>query len=234
MRTFVITGASDGIGLLTAKLLAQSAPAVQDQSQVRIIGVHGRSSQKIQQAIQTIQTKASAQKNNFKLVPFCYDLNDYNQNKAFVDDIKAKFQPNQLGNLDCLVLNAGICDSNGPGKSADNKFERTFMVNVFSPFYMTLKLLQGGVQPQRIVITSSGAHNKHTQKIDYNNLQFEKGGWQQWKAYCHSKMLVIMATRGFYLQGQLPAHTTLLNQCPNFINTKLTGNSSSGMPLDRA
>ena len=43
MRTYLVTGASDGIGMFTAKLLAKAAPAVQEPSQKRIIGVHGRS-----------------------------------------------------------------------------------------------------------------------------------------------------------------------------------------------
>ena len=43
-----------------------------------------------------------------------------------------------------------------------------------------------------------------------------------------------MATNGFYLNGHLPAHTTLLTFCPDMVQTKLTGYSSRGIPIEKA
>ena len=42
MRTFVVTGATDGIGLVTAKNLAKTAPKVAITNMKRFIGIHGR------------------------------------------------------------------------------------------------------------------------------------------------------------------------------------------------
>ena len=41
-RTFLITGATDGIGLFTAKMLARKAPEVTDLKDKRVIAIHGR------------------------------------------------------------------------------------------------------------------------------------------------------------------------------------------------
>ena len=41
-RTFLITGATDGIGLYTAKLLARNAPVVSNMKDKRVIAIHGR------------------------------------------------------------------------------------------------------------------------------------------------------------------------------------------------
>ena len=41
-KNFVITGATDGIGLITARLLARYAPKVNEPRAKRVIGIHGR------------------------------------------------------------------------------------------------------------------------------------------------------------------------------------------------
>ena len=41
MRSFLITGSTDGIGLVTAKNLAKYAPPVAVTNMKRVIGVHG-------------------------------------------------------------------------------------------------------------------------------------------------------------------------------------------------
>ena len=43
----------------------------------------------------------------------------------------------EVGQLDCLINNAGVFDTQGPWKSKDGSMEYTFMVNVFAPFLIT-------------------------------------------------------------------------------------------------
>lgn len=104
-------------------------------------------------------------------------------------------------------------------------FELTFMVNVFAPFYLTYKAFSEMQHPpKRVIITSSISHylyTSHIQKIDYENLNFEKGGWTPYNAYGLSKLLVIMMTRGFKYCGLLPNETTMINMCPGTVNTKM-------------
>ena len=51
---------------------------------------------------------------------------------------------------------------------------------------------------------SSNVHFKttgeHQYKLDYGNLQFEKGGWSKLDAFSLSKLLQVMMTRGIFLQ----------------------------------
>ena len=67
MQRFLITGATDGVGLQTAKQLAQTAPIVNHHSKRRVIGIHGRSPWKILNAMDQINKHAAANANNFVL-----------------------------------------------------------------------------------------------------------------------------------------------------------------------
>ena len=185
---------------------------------------------------------AAGQGNSFKIKKFCYDLSDFDAVKSFTEQILKEYDPEsgELGQLDCLVNNAAIFDDKGPNKSKDGKYELTFMVNVLAPFYITQKILtEMNSQPQRILITSSISHtdcDTHLSKLDYGNLQFEKGGWTPFDSYGLSKLLVIMLTRGFRLSGLAKSGTTLINMDPGTVNTKmlLAGWGACGIEVDQA
>lgn len=138
-----MTGSTDGIGLQTVKLLAKSAPPLQFPDPVqRIIGVHGKDPEKIRQACAEVIEFAAEGTDNFRLVTFCYDLSDVGEVKKFSRDIRKTFSPKMYGYLDVLVNNAGIYDQEGPHKSLDGRFEKTFMVNVAAPFILTKNLIK--------------------------------------------------------------------------------------------
>ena len=134
--------------------------------------------------------------------------------------------------------NAAIFDENGPTKSKCGKYELTFMVNVVAPFIITKKVLSD-LTPKRIIITSSISHTDcahHLNKLDYQNLQFEKGGWSAFDSYGLSKQLVIMMSRGFRYSGLLKDDMTLINMDPGTVNTKmlLAGWGACGIDVDQA
>ena len=61
----------------------------------------------------------------------------------------------------------------------------------------------------------------HLLKLDYENLQFETGGWTPYNSYGLSKLLVIMFTRAFHHLNIASKDTTLINMDPGTVNTKM-------------
>ena len=103
------------------------------------------------------------------------------------------------------------------------------MVNVVAPYLITQRCLdEMKVQPRRIINTSSISHTDcqfHLHRLDYKNLQFEKGNcWTPYDSYGLSKLLVIMFTRGlWHLNKTKKGKTgcTLINMDPGTVNTKM-------------
>jgi NAD(P)-dependent dehydrogenase (short-subunit alcohol dehydrogenase family) len=99
------------------------------------------------------------------------------------------------------------------------------------------------VQPRRIINTASISHTDcqhHLHRLDYKNLQFEKGNcWTAYDSYGLSKLLVIMFTRGlWHLKKTKRGRTgcTLLNMDPGTVNTKMliAGWGACGMTVEEA
>ena len=76
LHNFLITGATDGIGLETALRLAAVAPHEEDEDSKRmVIGIHGRDHARIDQAIKKIKEAHVDRK--YVIKKFCYDLSDH-------------------------------------------------------------------------------------------------------------------------------------------------------------
>lgn len=240
MRKFLITGSTDGLGLQTAKQLAKTAPAVSSPSDRRVIALHGRNRQKIMNCMAHIKDHASDNSKNFILQFFNYDLSHINAVKDFADEVAEHFDEDDP--LDCLVNNAAIIDMYGPNTCQNEhvQFELSFMVNTVAPFVLTKKLLEGkpGTIPKRVCNSNTEIHRYpriHAKKLDYESLQWEKGGWAPKRAYALNKLCFILMSRGWYHAGDLPAQTTMIDFHPGVVNTKqlLSAFGDVGMDIEQ-
>jgi NAD(P)-dependent dehydrogenase (short-subunit alcohol dehydrogenase family) len=95
--------------------------------------------------------------------------------------------------LDILINNAGSV--NAVLQTTAEGIERTFAANYLGHFLLTrllLPLLERSL-PSRVVSVTSVAHRSAT--LDFENLQFERGGYGIMRAYGRSKLAQVLFTR---------------------------------------
>ncbi len=116
------------------------------------------------------------------------DLTDIWSISDFVERLKKVRTP-----VDLLVNNAGIFAL--PRRKVNSAgIEMQFAINYLGPFALTgllLPLLTASAQP-RVVQVSSIAYTKGSIQLD--DLQMERG-YSGWKAYCQSKLALMLFTR---------------------------------------
>lgn len=169
----IITGANSGIGKETAKGLAKLG--------AKIVMVC-RNEKKGIAAKQDIERRTG----NPSIDLLLCDLESLTDVRRLADIIL-----NRYDRLSVLVNNAGTF-SLGSRRTVDG-FERTFAVNYFAPFLLTLLLLDRlkASSPARIVNVSSVSHfGGH---IDLKELE-NKGGTSAFRAYSNSKISLVMFT----------------------------------------
>lgn len=229
-KCVLITGSTDGIGLLTAKMFCRNTP------HALILGLHGRDPERLKRAEETVRNELTQRRNNdveVTLVSFCHDLSSMQAVRELARDVETR-----LPSLDCLINNAALFDKGGPNTTSDG-YERTFQVNVLAPFILTILLaraLKGSLT--RILNTSSMSHTDsrhHLKQLDYANLQHEKG-FDVYSAYGLSKLLVNMFTTGLKAADKDLKDITVITMDPGTVNTKmlLSGWGRCGIEVDDA
>ncbi|MBU1215448.1 MAG: SDR family oxidoreductase [Gammaproteobacteria bacterium] len=167
MSTILVTGATDGIGLETAKELAQRGHEVV---------LHGRNAEKLALALEVIQRTVP----DARLQTACADMADLGQVVQMAQELNAR-----LHGLDVLLNNAGVYMLDR--QLSTDGFEMTMAVNYFAPFVMTrwLKpLLRQSADP-RVVTVSSVAHQRG--RIEFDNMNAERE-FDAYQAYANSKL----------------------------------------------
>ncbi len=172
-KTVLVTGASSGIGKVTAIEIAKMGATV---------GIVCRDKGRGEQALQEIHAAAG----NSSARLFLADL-------AVQKDIRRVAQEllEAYPKLHVLVNNAGLIL--GERKVTPDGFEATFATNHLGYFLLTHLLLERlkGSAPARIVNVASEAHRRG--KIAFEDLQSERG-YSQWGAYAQSKLANIEFT----------------------------------------
>ncbi len=175
-KTVLVTGATNGIGKVTAIELAKMG------AQVVIIG---RSASKVEATLTEISAKTGGRAQATALVG---DLSLISEVRRLAAEFLQKYN-----RLDVLVNNAGGVFSER--KVTAEGLEMTFALNHMSYFLLTALLLERlkASAPARIVSVSSGAHTMGALNFDdlQNTTSYGMGGF---RAYSQSKMMNILFT----------------------------------------
>ncbi len=198
-RTYLVTGATDGIGQQTAKSLAMRG--------ARVI-VHGRNPQKAEASAEAIRS----QTNSSDISAVAGDLSSLAEVHTLAESLAKKHSV-----IDVLINNAGVFANER--KVTSEGFELTFVVNHLAPFLLThllLPQLRASDEP-RVVNVSSIAHSRGA--IDFDDLNMERG-FGGYRAYAASKLMNVLFS--FDLKRRLTAPPIAVNALhPGVIGTKL-------------
>lgn len=159
-KTILITGSTDGIGLLTAKTLAAEG---------HTILLHGRSAEKLAAASAEVGGTTET---------YAADLSRMADVRALAADIRKAHDQ-----LDVVINNAGVLKVKDT-VTADG-FDTRFMVNTFAPYVLTRELLPIIPKDGRVVNLSSAAQAP----IDLNAMLGRKK-LDDMGAYAQSKLAI--------------------------------------------
>lgn len=136
-KTILVTGSTDGIGLLAAKKLV---------AQGHNVLLHGRSKKKLKQAEKEVTSQDT-----------CGTVETYTADLSRLKDVEdlAKAVRDKHDKLDVLINNAGVFMV--PQTTTDDGYDVRFMVNTVAPYHLTKLLLPIIESNGRVVNLSSAA-----------------------------------------------------------------------------
>ncbi len=167
-KTILITGATDGIGLETARMLAQ---------QGHHILIHGRNPAKLNK----VKTGLSRLCKNAVIDSYIADLSSLAEVKTLAQQIREEHQQ-----LDVLINNAGVYKVSEI-TTAENLDVR-FVVNTIAPYLLTQILLPLFDASGRIVNLSSAAQAS----VDLDIMTSSNAGELDGPVYAQSKLALTM------------------------------------------
>ena len=180
-KIILVTGASSGIGRVTALELAR---------QGHTLIIHGRNEQKTREVLDEI----IAATGNEDVRMLTADLSLMAEVNAFADKVAQMYD-----HLDVLINNAG--GQFGETRQATSEgHERTFAINALAPFLLTrllMPLLEKS--PSARVVTVSSASYQQGGEVDWNDIEFEKK-YSLTRSYGQSKRYVWWLMRQFTVE----------------------------------
>lgn len=168
-RAALVTGATSGLGLATAKALARLGA---------IVTLVGRNAEKTEAVAAEIRAESGNERVRTELA----DLSSM----AEVRDLATRVDRP----LHLLVNNAGVLL---PKRTeTDEGLETTFATNLLGHFLLTELLVDKMEAPARIINVSSGG--MYTQRIRVDDLQMERGRYDGAIAYARTKRAQVILT----------------------------------------
>jgi retinol dehydrogenase-13 len=204
-KTYVVTGANSGIGLVTTQQLAKQGATV-------IMGVR-RVNEGARVAAEIRHETGAA-----KPIVYQLELDDLKSVRAFAAEVNRN-HPELQG----LVNNAGVM--NTPFGRTKDGFETQFGVNHLGHFLLTnllMDALKAGA-PSRVVNLSSFFHEfamGRKGEIHFDDLNYEHRPFDTWEAYAQSKLANLLHAREL---GRRLAGTGVMTASvnPGFVRTNL-------------
>lgn len=198
-KVCLVTGATNGIGLETAKALAGAGATVL---------VHGRDLTRARAVAQELASTTA----NPKVSAVEADFARLADVRRLATELNAR-----LPRLDVLVNNAGMMSA-ARGRSAEG-YDLTFAVNHLAPFLLTNLLLPklAAAGAARIVVVASAAHRRA--RLDFDDLMNDRVSGLL-PAYAGSKLANILFTRS--LAQRLRGSGVTANALhPGFVNSHI-------------
>lgn len=186
----LVTGATDGLGELTAQRLAARGATVL---------VHGRNSDKVKAVVKGIRSDGGVARG------LVADLARLERVRGLAREVNAASE-----RLDILINNAGVGDPRGPRRESDDGHELHLAVNTLAPVLLTRLLADrlaetaGHQGEARVVMVASAAQTP----VDFDDPQLTRG-YDGMRAYAQSKLALVMAT--IELAGELAPRGVTVN-----------------------
>lgn len=175
-KVVIITGATSGIGLATAKELAGRG--------AYIIGT-GRSEERCRKAEQEVRQLYP----DVSVTYIAADLSSLAEVTSLASDIRARLSQDGRTAIDVLINNAGTVSS--WYVSTVDGFELQFAVNHLAPFLLTHELMPSLEQSQAgtVICVSSGSH--YRTRLHWNDIMLRKH-YNTLMAYKQTKLANVM------------------------------------------
>ncbi len=158
MSRIFITGSSDGLGLMAARLL------IADGHEVVL---HGRNARRAAEAMSAAPGAASAVAGDLSLI---------SETKKLAEQVNA------LGAFDAVIHNAGMGYREPDRAPTADGLPGVFAVNSLAPYILTCLI----TKPKRLVYVSSGLHQSGDASL--NDLTWTTRPWNGMSAYADTKL----------------------------------------------
>ena len=174
-KTILITGATDGIGLETARMLV---------SQGHNVLLHGRNPAKLEDAAKAL----SALPGGGRVESYISDLSRMSEVEALANAVTERHTK-----IDVLINNAGVFKT--PDPITREGLDVRFAVNTLAPYLLTLELLPLLDSSARVINLSSAAQAP----VDLEALAGRVRIPDDFEAYAQSKLAITMWSRSMAL-----------------------------------